>query len=68
VLEGDVGEHRDGQAEFDHVTEMTNGFGKLGVPAEAVGEHAAKRTAGYLASTAAVGPYTGTPVSGPSLR
>jgi RNA 3'-terminal phosphate cyclase (ATP) len=45
------------EAEFDNVTEMTSGFGKLGVPAEAVGEHAAKRMAGYLASTAAVGPY-----------
>jgi RNA 3'-terminal phosphate cyclase (ATP) len=45
------------EAEFDQVTEMSSGFGKLGVPAEAVGEHAAKRMAGYLASTAAVGPY-----------
>ena len=45
------------EAEFDNITEMTSGFGKLGVPAEAVGEHAAKRMAGYLASTAAVGPY-----------
>jgi RNA 3'-terminal phosphate cyclase (ATP) len=45
------------EAEFDNVTEMTSGFGKLGVPAEAVGEHAAKRMAGYLGSTAAVGPY-----------
>jgi RNA 3'-terminal phosphate cyclase (ATP) len=45
------------EAEFDNVTEITSGFGKLGVPAEAVGEHAAKRMAGYLASTAAVGPY-----------
>lgn len=45
------------EAEFDHVTEITSGFGKLGVPAEAVGQHAAKRMAGYLASGAAVGPY-----------
>ena len=45
------------EAEFDQVSEMTSGFGKLGVPAEAVGEHAAKRMAGYLASSAAVGPY-----------
>ena len=45
------------EAEFDNITEMTSGFGKLGVPAEAVGEHAAKRMAGYLASTATVGPY-----------
>ena len=45
------------EAEFEHVTEITSGFGKLGVPAEAVGEHAARRMAGFLASTAAVGPY-----------
>jgi len=44
-------------AEFDHVTEITSGFGKLGVPAETVGQQAAKRMAGYLASGAAVGPY-----------
>ena len=45
------------EARFEHVTEMTSGFGKLGVPAQAVGEHAARRMAGYLESTAAVGPY-----------
>jgi RNA 3'-terminal phosphate cyclase (ATP) len=45
------------EAEFDHITEMTSGFGKLGVPAQTVGEKAAKRMAGYLASTAAVGPH-----------
>jgi len=45
------------EAEFDHVTEITSGFGKLGVPAEAVGLQAAKRMAGYLASGAAAGPY-----------
>ncbi len=44
-------------AEFDHVTEMTSGFGQLGVPAQVVGEKASKRMAGYLASTAAVGPH-----------
>jgi RNA 3'-terminal phosphate cyclase (ATP) len=44
-------------ARFEHVTEVTSGFGKLGVPAQAVGEHAARRMAGYLDSTAAVGPY-----------
>jgi RNA 3'-terminal phosphate cyclase (ATP) len=36
---------------------MTSGFGQLGVPAQVVGEKAAKRMAGYLASTAAVGPH-----------
>jgi RNA 3'-terminal phosphate cyclase (ATP) len=34
-----------------------SGFGKLGVPAETVGEQAAKRIAGYLASNAFAGPY-----------
>jgi RNA 3'-terminal phosphate cyclase (ATP) len=45
------------EAEFEHVTEMASGFGQLGVPAQHVGEKAAKRMAGYLASTAAVGPH-----------
>lgn len=45
------------EAEFDHLTEMASGFGQLGVPAQTVGEKAAKRMGGYLASTAAVGPH-----------
>ena len=45
------------EAEFEHVTEIASGFGKLGVPADTVGKNAAKRMAGYLASNAAVGPY-----------
>jgi RNA 3'-terminal phosphate cyclase (ATP) len=45
------------EAEFDGVTEMTSGFGQLGVPAQTVGEKAAKRMAGFLASPAAIGPY-----------
>jgi RNA 3'-terminal phosphate cyclase (ATP) len=45
------------EAEHEHVTEIATGFGRLGVAAEAVAEHAAKRMAGYLASPAAVGPY-----------
>ncbi|MET1112869.1 MAG: RNA 3'-terminal phosphate cyclase [Allosphingosinicella sp.] len=45
------------EAVFDHVTELVSGFGKLGVPAQTVGEQAAKRMAGYLASSAAAGPY-----------
>jgi RNA 3'-terminal phosphate cyclase (ATP) len=45
------------EAAFDHVTELVSGFGKLGVPAQAVGEQASKRMAGYLASTAVAGPY-----------
>jgi RNA 3'-terminal phosphate cyclase (ATP) len=45
------------EAVFDHATELMSGFGKLGVPAQAVGEQAAKRMAGYLASNAVAGPY-----------
>lgn len=44
-------------AEFDHVTEVMSGFGKLGVPAERLAKTAAKRMAGYLASQAFAGPY-----------
>jgi RNA 3'-terminal phosphate cyclase (ATP) len=45
------------EAEHEHVTEVVTGFGRLGVPAEMVGDKAARRMAGYLASPAAVGPY-----------
>ena len=45
------------EARFEHVTEIVTGFGKLGVPAQTVGQHAARRMAGYLESSAAVGPY-----------
>ena len=44
-------------AVFEHATEIMSGFGKLGVPAQTVGEQAAKRMAGYLASDAVAGPY-----------
>ncbi|AXK41329.1 RNA 3'-terminal phosphate cyclase [Erythrobacter aureus] len=44
-------------AEFEHVTEVMSGFGKLGVPAERLAKTAAKRMAGYLASQAFAGPY-----------
>ena len=44
-------------AEFEHVTEVMSGFGKLGVPAEKIGKTAAKRMVGYLASSAFAGPY-----------
>ena len=44
-------------ATFDEAAELVSGFGKPGVPAQIVGEHAAKRMAGYLASTAVAGPY-----------
>lgn len=45
------------EAVFEHVTEIMSGFGKLGVPAQSVGEQAAKRMAGYLGSNAIAGPY-----------
>jgi RNA 3'-terminal phosphate cyclase (ATP) len=45
------------EAGFEHMSEMMSGFGKLGVPAQTVGEQAAKRMAGYLASPAFAGPY-----------
>ncbi|HEY5710554.1 MAG TPA: RNA 3'-terminal phosphate cyclase [Allosphingosinicella sp.] len=45
------------EAEFDHVTEIVSGFGQLGVPAQTVGGKAARRMAGYLASSAVAGPY-----------
>ena len=44
-------------SEFEHVTEVMSGFGKLGVPAERVGKNTAKRMAGYIASGAFAGPY-----------
>lgn len=45
------------EAEFEQVTEIMSGFGKLGVPAERLAQTAAKRMAGYLASHAFAGPY-----------
>ncbi len=45
------------EARFEHVTELVSGFGQLGVRAETIGEKAAKRMAGYLASDAVAGPY-----------
>lgn len=45
------------EAEFDHVTEIASGFGKLGVAAQHIGKTTAARMAGYLASTAFAGPY-----------
>lgn len=44
-------------AEFENVTEVMSGFGRIGVPAEKIGKTAAKRMAGYLASDAFAGPY-----------
>ena len=45
------------EARFEHAGELVSGFGKLGVPAQVVGEKAARRMAGYLGSNAAAGPY-----------
>lgn len=45
------------EAQFEYVTEVVSGFGKLGTPAEAVAKTAAARMAGYLASPAFAGPY-----------
>jgi RNA 3'-terminal phosphate cyclase (ATP) len=44
-------------AEFEAVTEIVSGFGRLGVPAEQVAQKAARRMAGYLVSGAFAGPY-----------
>lgn len=45
------------EAEFDHVTEVMSGFGKMGLPAERLAKTAAKRMQGYLGSEAFAGPY-----------
>ena len=45
------------EAEFEQVTEIVSGFGQLGVPAHQIGDKAARRMAGYLASSAFAGPY-----------
>lgn len=47
------------EASFERYTEIVSGFGKLGVSAQSVGDKAAKRMAGYLASEAFAGPYLG---------
>lgn len=44
-------------SEFEHVTEVVCGFGKLGLSAERIGATAGKRMAGYEASGAFAGPY-----------
>jgi len=45
------------EAEFDNVTEILSGIGKIGLSAEKIGKTTAKRMAGYLASGAFAGPY-----------
>lgn len=45
------------EAQFENVTEVVSGFGKLGVPAEQIGRTCGKRMAGYIASGAFTGPF-----------
>lgn len=45
------------EAEFENVTEVVSGFGKLGLSAEKLASTAANRMSGYLASDAFAGPY-----------
>ena len=45
------------EAEFEQVTEIVTGFGKLGVTAEALAKKAAQRMRGYLECDAFAGPY-----------
>jgi RNA 3'-terminal phosphate cyclase (ATP) len=45
------------EAVFAQVTEISSGFGKLGVSAESLAKTASQRMAGYLASNAFAGPY-----------
>jgi len=45
------------EAQFEHVTEISSGFGKLGISAESLAKDAARRTAGFTASNAFAGPY-----------
>jgi RNA 3'-terminal phosphate cyclase (ATP) len=42
---------------YENVTEISSGFGKLGVSSESIAKDAARRLAGYMASTAFAGPY-----------
>ncbi|WP_209346863.1 RNA 3'-terminal phosphate cyclase [Pontixanthobacter sp. CEM42] len=45
------------EAEYENVTEVVAGFGKIGVKAERIGKSTAARIAGYIGSTAFAGPY-----------
>jgi RNA 3'-terminal phosphate cyclase (ATP) len=45
------------EAAFENVTEISSGFGQLGVPAHRLAKTAAQRMKGYLASDAFAGPY-----------
>lgn len=45
------------EAEFENVTEISSGFGKLGSSSESIAKDAARRLAGFMASEAFAGPY-----------
>ncbi len=45
------------EAQFEHVTEISSGFGKLGTSAESLAKDAARRMSGFTASNAFAGPY-----------
>lgn len=45
------------EAAFEHVTEISSGFGKLGTSAESLAKDAARRMSGFIASNAFAGPY-----------
>lgn len=45
------------EADYDHVTEVVSGFGKLGISAERIGATAGKRMSGYEACEVFAGPY-----------
>ena len=47
------------EADYENVTEIVTGFGKLGVSAESLAKTAAQRMAGYMESRAFAGPYLG---------
>ncbi|MEP5937347.1 MAG: RNA 3'-terminal phosphate cyclase [Erythrobacter sp.] len=45
------------EAEYENVTEVVSGFGKIGVKAERIGKSTAGRVAGFIGSDAFAGPY-----------
>ena len=45
------------EAQFEHVTEISSGFGKIGTSGESLAKGAARRMSGFLASSAFAGPY-----------
>jgi RNA 3'-terminal phosphate cyclase (ATP) len=45
------------EARFEHVTEISSGFGKLGTSAESLAKDASRRMSGFIASDAFAGPF-----------